>query len=74
MAGYWLNSFFVYLRTETKSRSIIRSQKRTKILSSRVHTGHRNLVMELKQLIFEAWKVMEFNSQSLKVMENYSLF
>ena len=42
MGGYWLNSFFVYLRTETKSRSI-RSQKRTKILSSRVHTGHRNL-------------------------------
>ena len=42
MAGYWLNSFFVYLRTETKSRSI-RSQKRTKILSSRFHTGHRNL-------------------------------
>ena len=52
MAGYWLNSFFVYLRTETKSRSVIRSQKRTKILSSRIHTGHRNLSHGIKAAHF----------------------
>ena len=29
-------------------------------------------VMELKYFSFQAWKVMEFNGRSWKVMENYS--
>ena len=29
-------------------------------------------VMEFKNLIFQAWKVIELNCQSLKVMENLS--
>ena len=27
-------------------------------------------VVEFKNIIFQAWKVMEFNCRSLKVMEN----
>ena len=27
-------------------------------------------VMEFKNFIFQAWKIMEFNCRSLKVMEN----
>ena len=64
------------VKTNQASASALRSDDGLALETKNTHGSYRSWktwkITELKYFSFQAWKVMEFNCRSLKVMENYS--